>query len=135
MRTAGAPANPRLGDSGSFEDRLVECIEACIACASACIACAEACPGERDVTDAAGPIRTNLDCIDLCELTAWALARRTAHGWNLPRALLQACATACAEHADRSDHSSATGSAQRVACATACRLCATSCRDLLIGIR
>jgi hypothetical protein len=62
----------------------------------------------------------NLDCADLCVVTARFLARSAGGDAKLLRAVVEACARACAYcdaecllHADEHDH---------------CRLCAESCR-------
>ena len=57
-------------------DALVACIKACIECAQACGACADACLGEPDPKMLVRCIRLNLDCSDICELTAKMLSRQ-----------------------------------------------------------
>lgn len=114
------------GDAGE----LARTVQALLACAQACTACADACLGEERVADLVTCIGLDLDCADICAATARVLSRQTAHGAELTRALLEACATACrgcgeecARHADMHEHC-------RV-CAEACTACEEACRALL----
>lgn len=109
---------------------LVACIEACQTCAQSCSACADACLSEDSVSDLIKCIRTNLDCADLCEVTARVLSRHTGYDANLTRTVLETCAAACkacgdecATHADHHEHC-------RI-CADACRNCERACRELI----
>jgi hypothetical protein len=112
---------------------LVECIEAAYECAQACTTCADACLSEDGDMDLTHCIRTDLDCADVCEATGRVLSRRTQPNWELLRAQVQACATACQacgqecrNHADQHEHC-------RV-CAEACERCEDACHALLQAI-
>ena len=77
------------------------CIEACNTCAAVCDYCAAACLEEEDVTPLAQCIRTDLDCADICRLTASMLARGSDSIDDLCRLCAKicgACADACAQH-------------------------------------
>ncbi|MEV8230822.1 four-helix bundle copper-binding protein [Streptomyces sp. NPDC079167] len=119
--------------SGMDRDKLIRCIEECVACAQACTACADACLSEEMVADLTKCIRTDTDCADVCRTTAAVLSRRTGYDAAVTRAVLQACATVCkvcgdecASHADQHDHC-------RV-CADACRRCEQACDALLSSL-
>jgi hypothetical protein len=112
------------------QQALLACIEACFSCAQSCTACADACLGESMLEELVACIRLNLDCADVCAATGNLLSRQTAPDWQLLRAQLEACATACRvcgaeceRHADMHEHC-------RV-CAEMCRECEDSCRRLL----
>src|SRR3954454_20938472 len=74
---------------------LAAAIDTLIACGQACTACADACLSEDTVAELAKCIRTNLDCADICAVTARVLSRHTGYDATISRALLEACATAC----------------------------------------
>ena len=112
---------------------LTACIEACIECAQACTACADACLSEQSVQELTTCIRTNLDCVDLCETTGRVLSRHTGYDANLTGSVLQACAAACqscgdecARHAEHHEHC-------RI-CAEVCRRCGQACEQLLASL-
>jgi len=116
--------------SGNVNDALVACIDACYACAQACTSCADACLAEEMVAELRQCIRLNLDCADICGVTASLAARRTGSNEEVIRKTLEACATACricgqecASHAAKHEHC-------RV-CADACRACEHACRNAL----
>jgi hypothetical protein len=102
-------------------------------CAEACTACADACLSEPDVAELTKCIRTNLDCADVCATTTRVLSRHTGYDATISRAMLVACATACAAcatecglHAEMHEHCGI--------CADACRSCEQACNDLLAAI-
>jgi hypothetical protein len=111
-------------------EKLIECIEACVACPQACTACADACLSEEMVADLTTCIRTNLDCADLCDATGRILSRRTGYDAVLTRAALEACRTACAGCADECERHADMHEHCRV-CAEACRRCESACAQLL----
>jgi hypothetical protein len=83
---------------------LVKCIAACVQCSLACTACADACMAEPDVATLVKCMRTDLDCADMCEVTAKVLTRQTEFDLGVARAALRACLTAivaCAEECER----------------------------------
>ena len=109
---------------------LIDCIAECYDCASACTSCADACISELDVVHLRQCIRLNLDCADVCRMTATLCARRTGSNDDIQRAALTLCADACdtchqecARHGEHHEHCRA--------CAAACRRCAEACRDAL----
>ena len=111
---------------------LVTCIQACLDCSQTCNACADACLAEEMVADLRRCIRLNLDCADLCEVSARLLSRQTEAEVTLLRAQVEAmvlacrlCAEECERHADMHEHC-------RV-CADACRRCEQACQQLLQG--
>ena len=67
-------------------------------CGQTCTACADACLSEDMVAELAKCIRTNLDCADLCDITARVLSRHTGYDANLTRASLTACAQCIGPH-------------------------------------
>jgi hypothetical protein len=112
---------------------LAAAVDALIACSQACTACADACLSEDTVAELTKCIRTNLDCADICAVTARVLSRHTGYDANISRVLLEACATACracgdecAGHGEHHEHC-------RI-CADACRACEQACRELLAGM-
>lgn len=112
---------------------LTDCIQACIECAQTCTACADACLSEEMVAELRTCIRLNLDCADLCEVTARVLSRQTDFDPAAARSVLEACVQACqrcgaecAQHAEMHEHC-------RV-CADACRRCEEACNQLLASI-
>ena len=102
------------------EEHLVEAIDAASACTQICTACADACLAEEMVADLRRCIRLDLECADICDVTARMLSRQTEPNVALLRAQLAVCVEACrlcadecALHAKMHEH---------------CRLCAESCR-------
>jgi hypothetical protein len=116
-------------------DILVRCIEACRECGQTCTQCADACLGEPDrPQDLARCIRLNLDCADVCMVTARMLSRRTGYDADLGRAMLEACAVACRVCGDECEHHAEHGMAHCRICAESCRACEEACRALLSAI-
>jgi hypothetical protein len=112
---------------------LVECLQACHDCAQSCTTCADACLGEKEVQTLTRCIRLNLDCADICAVTARLISRHTDSYGPLQRQQLQvcqeaceACAKECDKHAHHHEHC-------RV-CAEACRQCAEACQALLLEV-
>lgn len=111
-------------------DALARCIEECFACAQSCTSCADACLSEEMVAQLRKCIRLNLDCADICEVTARVLTRQTEYDAPTSKALVQACREACttcaeecASHADMHEHCKI--------CADVCRRCSEACDALL----
>ena len=112
---------------------IARCIEACLACLATCNACADACLAEAHVDKLRRCIRLNLDCADLCAVTARLMGRATEPDSSSRRALLDVCGRACSaceaecrKHASMHEHC-------RV-CADACAQCARECQALLGGM-
>lgn len=102
------------------DDHLVAVIDVASACAQVCMMCADACIAEEMVADLRRCIRLDLDCADVCSVTARMLSRQTEPNVALMRAQLEVCVQACrlcgdecASHAEMHEH---------------CRLCSESCR-------
>ena len=106
--------------AASDRDAAFECVQACLECAATCSTCADACLAEDDVKSQVQCIRLNLDCADICELTARLFARPSErdapalrHQLEACAAICRACGDECASHAAHMEH---------------CRICAESCR-------
>ena len=83
-------------------------------CAAACNYCAMACLEEEEVQLLRDCIKTNLDCADICHVTATLLSRGSAFSASLLEecaVLCNACAATCKKHAHM-EH---------------CRVCAETC--------
>jgi hypothetical protein len=107
-------------------DEALDLIHAAADCAACCAACADACLTEPDVEHLFDCIRLNLDCADICSLTASIVARAGHRDRPTLRALLEtcrlacrACAGSCEAHGEHMEHC-------RV-CAEACRRCEEAC--------
>lgn len=128
-RTFAAHPAP-ASDAGDEAHALVA---AASECAAVCTACADACLAEDDPAALRACIRTDLDCADLCAVTARLISRPGPQDPATLRAQLDACATACRacaeecdEHAERMEHCRA--------CAEACRACAEACDRMKAAI-
>jgi hypothetical protein len=120
-------------DLGDIDrDALVKCIEECLACAQTCTACADACLSEADdqLPMLRKCIRANLDCADICEVTARVLSRHTGYDANITREVLQACATVCRSCGDECGQHASMHEHCRV-CAEQCRRCEEACITLI----
>jgi hypothetical protein len=111
-------------------EAVAACIQACYECAQSCTACADACLGEGKVQDLVRCIRLDLDCFDVCVTTGNVLSRQTESEWELLRAQLEACATACRICAEECERHAGHHEHCRV-CAEACRRCEEACRRML----
>jgi hypothetical protein len=112
---------------------LIACIDECLACAQSCTSCADACVSEKDVEQLRQCIRLNLDCADVCSMTASLAARRTGSNDGVLLAGLELCATACEvcyeeckRYGERHEHC--------LVCAESCRTCADACRDAMDSV-
>lgn len=110
--------------------QLAATIDALTACSESCTACADACLSEPMVAELVKCIRTDLDCADICAVTARVLSRHTGYDANITRALLQACIMACKACADECESHAEMHEHCRI-CAQACRECEFACRQLL----
>src|SRR5512139_150924 len=77
------------------QQHLAECIDLCVDCELACASCADACLGEQELTMLRKCIRANLDCADVCNITARLLSRQFEAEPGVMVAQLEACARAC----------------------------------------
>ena len=94
-------------------------------CATECNHCATACLDEPDVQMLVSCIRMDLDCADICRVTATLLARGSEHGKHLLKECAEvcnACAQECEKHAHHHEHCKR--------CAEACRSCAEACTSV-----
>ncbi len=113
---------------------VADAIDAASACAVVCTSCASACLSEDHPGEMARCVRDDLDCADLCEVTARHLARLNASDKKLTLAVLAACieackqcAASCAPHADHHEHCRL--------CAQACSTCEQACQALLDALK
>ena len=112
-------------------EHYAETLQALATCFETCTACADACLGEPDhLEHLRRCIRLNLDCADVCAVTARLLTRQTETPNELVHAQLHACIVACSacgeeceQHAELHDHCQI--------CADACRHCLRRCNFLL----
>ena len=101
-------------------------IDALNNCAAECNHCASACLDEHDVKMLARCIKLDLDCAQICTLTASLIARGSEHGNHLTKECAEVC-NACAEECEK--HASM-GMDHCKTCAEACRRCAEACGAL-----
>ncbi|MGP3969590.1 four-helix bundle copper-binding protein [Streptomyces sp. 6N223] len=111
-------------------DTLARCIHECDRCAQTCTACADACLSEERVEELALCIRLDLDCADVCDITARLLSRQTGHQPEIAFAQLQACLVAVSACARECERHAALHEHCRI-CAEACRACERACGELL----
>ena len=111
---------------------LNECVEACIACALTAEDCAEECLTQRENGDRQWTrcFLSDLECSNMCDLTAQSLQRFTGIHLAATIALVQSCATIaaicgeeCSAIENRHDICSQ--------CLTVCKAVQTTCNALL----
>ena len=91
-------------------------------CAAVCNHCVTACLEEEDVKMFSTCIMLDIDCAQICSLTAAFLARGSAHAQHLLAEcahICNACADECDKHGYHMEHCKE--------CAEACRKCAAEC--------
>ena len=91
-------------------------IAALYKCALACNYCATSCLEEKEVKTLKTCVRLDIDCAQICTLTAALLARGSEHGQHLLEECAEICglcATECEKHAGMMEH---------------CKECAAACR-------
>lgn len=91
------------------------------ACAAACNMCATACLEEDDVKMMASCIKLDMDCAQICAMTAAFVARGSDHAAHLMKECVEICgkcAAECEKH--EMDHCQQ--------CAEACRKCEAACK-------
>lgn len=94
-------------------------------CAAECNHCATACLDEQDVKMLARCIKLDIDCSEICMLTASYVARGSEHAQHLLDEcgeICNACAEECEKHAQM-------GMEHCRKCAEACRTCAEACQS------
>ena len=98
-------------------------MEALSNCAAECNHCATACLDEQDVKMLARCIKLDIDCADICLLTASYVARDSEHANHLLKECAEIC-EACAEECEKHAHMEHCRK-----CAEACRHCAEACHQ------
>lgn len=93
-------------------------------CAAACNMCATACLDESDVKALAQCIKLDMDCAEICRLTAAFVARGSAHAAHILPECAEIC-TACAAECSKHTHME-----HCKICADACKKCADACRQM-----
>ena len=109
-------------------------IDAANACVVVCSACASACLSEDDPASMAQCVRDDLDCADLCGVTARHLARLNASDKQLTLSVLATCieacvqcASSCAPHREHHAHCRL--------CEQACNACEQACQALVDALK
>jgi hypothetical protein len=114
-------------------DVLGECIEACALCEFACVSCADVCLGQPILGPLRRCIRLNLDCADLCALTAHLVARAFSAEPKLVQAQLEICASLCAA-CEKECRKLSPWNDQCQLCAHACSHCEALCREAALQV-
>ncbi len=94
-------------------------------CAAECNHCATACLDEQDVKMLARCIKLDIDCGEICMLTASYVARGSEHAQHL----LDECAEICNACAEECEKHAQMGMEHCKRCAEACRNCAEACQS------
>ena len=115
--------------ASSAGDEALACILATAECSATCTTCADACLSEANAGEMTLCIKLNLDCADVCALTARLIARPSRRDEPTLEAVLDACATACRACAAECDRHAEHMEHCRV-CAEACRACADACERM-----
>ena len=110
-------------------DALARCIAECFECSQTCTACADACLSEEGVAELRKCIRLDLDCADLCAVTARVITRQTESDVRVIRAAIITCRVACQVCAEECERHAAAMVHCKV-CAEACRTCERACEAL-----
>lgn len=90
-------------------------------CAAECSHCATACIEETDVKALVRCIKLNIDCAEICQVTASFVARDSEHAQHL----LKECAEICEDCAAECEKHEYMEHCRK--CAEACRHCAEAC--------
>ena len=93
-------------------------------CVAECNHCAAACLEERDVAMLTNCIKLNIDCADVCRLTASLVARGSMHAQHLMKECAEIC-EACARECEQHDHME-----HCRMCAQVCHQCADACTHM-----
>ena len=96
-------------------------LEALNNCAAECNHCTIACLDEEDVKMLTRCTKLDIDCADICQLTASFVARGSEHAIHLMKECAEIC-EACAEECEKHAHMEHCRK-----CAAACRYCAEAC--------
>jgi hypothetical protein len=98
----------------AMTDKFNASLTALMDCASYCDLCAAACLREKDIHNLINCIRSDLDCAEMCRVTAAMLARSSDCISTVCAACAEICAF-CAHHCEMHDYEH-------------CRECAKACR-------
>ena len=98
-------------------------LEALANCAAECNHCATACLDEKDLKMLARCIKLDIDCAEICSLTASFVSRGSEHAQHI----LNECADICEACADECEKHSHMEHCKK--CADACRSCADLCHS------
>ena len=90
-------------------------------CAAECNHCTSACLEEQDIKMLARCIKLDIDCAQICSLTASLISRSSEHGNHLLKECAEVC-NACADECEKHSHMDHCRT-----CADACRACADAC--------
>jgi hypothetical protein len=93
-------------------------------CVAQCNYCAAACLEEQDVAMLTRCIKLDIDCADVCLLTASLIARGSEHARHLLKECVEIC-NACANECERHSHME-----HCRLCAQICRQCAEACSHM-----
>ena len=102
-------------------EKNIALIEALNNCATECSHCAMACLDEQDVKMLTACIKLDIDCAEVCRVTASLLSRGSEHGIHLLKECAELC-DACAEECDKHSYME-----HCKRCAVVCRDCAEEC--------
>ena len=105
-----------------------DCIDACNKAAEACNECAVACLFQENRYDFARCVQLQMDCAEICRLTAAFTARNSELAAQLGWLTAEVCDT-CADECERHPLEQCRG------CARACRECASQCRNMLVRVK
>jgi hypothetical protein len=119
FRTHPAPASDAGEEAFALVQAAAECVYICTTCADACLE-------EEDPTALRKCIRLDLDCAEICSVTARLIARPGPQDPRLLGAQLEACAVACRACAEECERH-AEGMEHCRICTEACRACAEAC--------
>lgn len=108
----------------SDNNALQHCIDACNACANACDHCAIACLAETDVDVLRRCIALDLDCAQICRLSASMMSRGSEYASSVCRL----CADICKICGDECGSHDMTHCQK---CAEACLACAAACERMM----
>jgi len=93
-------------------------------CVAECNHCAAACLEEQDVAMLTRCIKLDIDCADVCRLTASLIARNSEHAQHLLKECVEIC-NACANECEKHSHME-----HCRMCAQICRQCAEACSHM-----
>jgi len=100
---------------------LIDALNRCVAESNRCTT---ACLAEEDISLLTKCIQLNIDCGDVCSLTAGLLARGSKYAKYLLKTCMEMC-NACGEECEKHAHME-----HCAACAASCRRCAEECANL-----